>query len=58
MIGHTVVEQVGPLDETGTVIGIDVKWRDSEKCQGLLQENGQLWRISIDGKREKIEIGE
>jgi len=57
VIGHTVVDQVGPLDETGTVIGIDVKWRESEKCQGLLQENGQLWRISIDGKREKIEIG-
>ncbi len=57
VIGHTVVDQVGPLDETGMVIGIDVKWRESEKCQGLLQENGQLWRISIDGKREKIEIG-
>ena len=26
--------------------------------QGLLQENGELWRVSIDGKREKIEIGE
>lgn len=57
VIGHTVVDQVGPLDETGTVIGIDVKWRDTEKCQGLLQQNGQLWRVTIDGKREKLELG-
>jgi hypothetical protein len=45
------------LDETGTVIGIDVKWTEAEKCQGLLQQNGQLWRVTIDGKREKLEIG-
>ena len=57
VIGHTVVEEVGPLDKTGAVIGIDVKWRDAEKCQGLLQENGELWRVSIDGKREKLEMG-
>jgi hypothetical protein len=57
VVGHTVVDEVGPLDETGAVIGIDVKWRDAEKCQGLLQEDGELWRVSIDGKREKIEIG-
>ena len=57
VVGHTVVDQVGPLDETGTVIGIDVKWRDTEKCQGLLQQNGQLWRVTIDGKRGKLEIG-
>ena len=57
VIGHTVVDNVGPLDKTGAVIGIDVKWRDAEKCQGLLQERGELWRVSIDGKREKLELG-
>jgi hypothetical protein len=57
VIGHTVVDQIGPLDKTGAVIGVDVKWRDAKNCQGLLQVNGQLWRVSIDGKRELIEIG-
>ena len=57
VVGHTLVEAVGPLDESGTVIAIDVKWKDEEKCQGLLQEAGQLYRVSIDGTREKIELG-
>ncbi|MCH2180466.1 MAG: metallophosphoesterase [Mariniblastus sp.] len=57
VIGHTLVDEVGPLDETGAVIAIDVKWRDREKCQGLLQEGGQLYRVSMDGTREKIELG-
>ena len=57
VIGHTLVNEVGPLDETGAVIAIDVKWKDADKCQGLLQEAGQLYRVSIDGTREKIELG-
>ncbi len=31
VVGHTVVEQVGPINESGTLIAIDVKWTDSEK---------------------------
>jgi hypothetical protein len=54
VIGHTVVDQVGPIDETGLVIGIDVKWTDSRKCQGLLQENGKLYRLTMTGARDEI----
>ena len=57
VIGHTVVDKVGPVDKKGAVIAIDVKWQDREKCQGLLQQDGGLWRVLINGQREKIEIG-
>ena len=54
VVGHTIVEQVGPIDKSGTVIGIDVKWSDRPKCQGLLQEDGKLWRVTMSGKRTPI----
>ena len=57
VIGHTVVPQVGPLDATGSVIAIDVKWKDAEKGQGLLMENGQLWRVDMNAQREKLILG-
>ena len=55
VIGHTVVDQVGPIDESGFVIGIDVKWANSKKCEGLLQENGKLYRVTMAGKRSEID---
>lgn len=55
VVGHTVVERVGPLDKSGAVIGIDVKWADATKCEGLLQEDGKLWRVTMNGKRQPIE---
>jgi UDP-2,3-diacylglucosamine pyrophosphatase LpxH len=55
VVGHTVVEQVGPIDETGLVIGVDVKWADSKKCEGLLHEDGKLYRVMMSGKRSEIE---
>lgn len=54
VIGHTLVDEVGPIDESGMVIGIDVKWADSRRCQGLLQEDGKLYRLTMTGKREEI----
>lgn len=54
VIGHTVVDHVGPIDESGFVLGIDVKWADSKKCEGLLQENGTLYRVLMDGQRQRI----
>jgi len=54
VIGHTVVDQVGPIDDSGFVLGIDVKWADSKKCEGLLQENGTLYRVLINGQRQKL----
>ena len=52
VIGHTVVEQAGPLADTNHVIAIDVKWQSSELCQGLLQQDGKLWRLKMDGTKE------
>ena len=54
VIGHTVVDQVGPIDESGFVLGIDVKWADSEKCEGLLQEKGVLYRVLMNGQRQRL----
>lgn len=54
VVGHTVVDEVGQLNESGTIIAIDVKWKDSSKCQGLLQENGRLFRLNMTGDREEI----
>jgi hypothetical protein len=56
VVGHTVVDQVGPIDRTNTIIGIDVKWTDTAKGQGLLQEDGKLWRVSMNAKRERLTI--
>ena len=54
VIGHTVVDQVGPIDESGFVLGIDVKWADPEKCEGLLQEKGVLYRVLMNGQRQRL----
>lgn len=59
VVGHTVVDQVGPLNDAGTLIAIDVKWADSRKCQGLLHEGNRLYRLTMTGDREEIlaEVG-
>jgi hypothetical protein len=31
-----------------------VKWADSKKCEGLLQENGILYRVLINGQRQRL----
>lgn len=54
VVGHTVVDEVGPINDAGTVIAIDTKWAEEEKCQGLLQENGTVYRLLMNGKREEI----
>ena len=56
VIGHTVVDEVGPINDSGSVIAIDVKWAESARCQGLLQERGKLYRVMSDGDREEIRI--
>ena len=55
VIGHTVVPHVGPLDETGQVIGIDVQWSHPQKGEGLLQEDGKLWRVTMFGEKTEID---
>ena len=54
VIGHPVVEHVGPIDESGKVIGIDTKWANSSKCEGLLQENGKLYRLTMAAERFEL----
>ena len=54
VIGHTVVDEVGPLDGLSQVISVDVKWTDWEKCQGLLVEGDKMYRLKNDGGREQI----
>jgi hypothetical protein len=57
VIGHTVVDEVGPIDPAGQVIGIDVKWASSKAGEGLLVEDGKLWRLNIRAEREEILSG-
>ena len=47
VVGHTVVEHVGPVDSTNQVIGIDIEWKTSIKCEGLLMEGGKLFRVTM-----------
>lgn len=54
VIGHTLVDEVGPLDETGQVIAIDVDWKDPQAGQGLLVEDGRMWRVDMQGRREAL----
>ena len=54
VIGHTVVDQVGPLDSQGVILGIDVKWKDRNKAQGLLMKDGELYRAMMDGQIERL----
>lgn len=56
VIGHTLVENVGPLDETGQVIGIDVEWANPTKGQGLLMADGKLWRLDMQGERTELKL--
>lgn len=57
VIGHTLVEQVGPLNQTGQVIAIDVKWADRNKSEGLLLEDGTLYRLGLNGKKTRLKLG-
>ena len=57
IVGHSVVDEVGPLDESGQVIAVDVKWKYSSKCQGLLVQDQQMWRLDMTAEREEIHFG-
>ena len=54
VIGHSVVEEVGSIDDEGYVIGIDVEWAKPNASQGLLVENEKLWRLNMQAEREEI----
>jgi Calcineurin-like phosphoesterase len=54
VIGHTMVDEVGPVDGDDRVIGIDTEWKDADACQGLLVEKGKMWRLTMTGQRQEI----
>lgn len=57
VVGHTLVEKVGPVDNDSRVIGIDVDWKMPDKGQGLLWEKNKLWRLTNSAQREEIVAG-
>ena len=58
VVGHTVVKQVGPIDQSSQVIGIDIDWKTSSKCEGLLMEGGQLFRVTMTAEKKELELNE
>lgn len=54
VIGHTLMDEVGPVDGDDRIIGIDIKWKDPESCQGLLVEKGKMWRLTMTGQRQEL----
>ncbi len=53
VVGHTGVDRIESLYE-GRVIGVDVPLEDLGSFQGLLWEDGQLFRVLGDGTRESL----
>jgi hypothetical protein len=54
VVGHCVVDEIRMLDAGGRLIGIDVRWKDAQSAQGLLHEDGVLWRLDLSGRRERL----
>ncbi len=53
VVGHTGVDRIESLYD-GRVIGIDVPLEDLGSFQGLLWEDGQMFRVLGDGTRESL----
>ena len=51
VVGHTVVDDIRWLDTNNRLIGIDVKWTDPSEGEGLLLEDGALYRVTMTGKK-------
>ncbi|MCH2147448.1 MAG: metallophosphoesterase [Phycisphaerales bacterium] len=47
IVGHTVVDHVGYLDDDERLICIDVKWSKPGKAEGLLIQGEQLSRLTM-----------
>ena len=54
VVGHTVVDQVGHIDGRVQLIGIDVAWRDPSEAEGLLHDEGRLYRVDASGQRTEL----
>lgn len=58
VVGHTVVDEVGPIDGRRELIGIDVAWRDPSEAEGLLYDQGRLYRVDGAGQRTSLDAEE
>ena len=56
VVGHTVVEDIGWLEENKRLIGVDVKWSKPEEAEGLLFENGTLMRVDTKSKQSELDV--
>lgn len=56
VVGHTVVDDIGWLEEDKRLIGIDVKWSKPEEAEGLLFENGTLIRVDTNSNKSALDI--
>ena len=53
VVGHTGVDRIESLYD-GRVIGVDVPLEDLGSFQGLLWEEGKMFRVLGDGSREAL----
>ena len=56
VVGHTVVDDIGWIDDRSELIGIDVAWRDPSEAAGLLCEQGRLFRVDAKGQRTPLAL--
>ena len=56
VVGHTVVDGVGLIDGRPELIGIDVAWRDPSEAEGLLCDEGRLYRVDATGRRSALDL--
>ena len=53
-----MVDEVGPIDGRRELIGIDVAWRDPSEAEGLLYDQGRLYRVDGAGQRTSLDAEE
>ncbi|HAW96888.1 MAG: hypothetical protein CMJ33_05805 [Phycisphaerae bacterium] len=56
VVGHTVVDEIGPIDDRPELIGIDVAWRDPSEAEGLLYDEGRIHRVDASGRRSLMDL--
>ncbi len=56
VVGHTVVKDIGWLDQNKRLLGIDVKWSKPGEGEGLLVEDGVPHAVDAKGKKRPIKV--
>ncbi|MFK7959810.1 MAG: metallophosphoesterase [Phycisphaerales bacterium] len=57
VIGHTVVDDVGWIDEDQRILSVDVRWARPGEAEGLLLIDGMLTAVTPDGVRRELPAG-